>query len=99
MRLHTIRVTVLTPGQPRQLSDVSLILRDVTISPLPTNTTRVCVGNAGVRARDGEQNALTLMGGTRPDTFTPPYPTMDISLLWVDAVTANEGVVVSGWID
>jgi hypothetical protein len=97
--MYNNRVIVPTPGKPVRLSDAPITVRAVTIAAFPANATRVCLGNESVRAADGELNALPLVGGVRPDTHTPPYPQTDLSTIWVDAVTANEGVVVAGWID
>jgi hypothetical protein len=85
-----IRQIVTVPGTPMSLSSVPRIAALLTVCAFPENTTRVVVGNADVRARAGEMNGIPLNGGTRPDMRT--YENVDLSKMFVDAVTANEGI-------
>jgi hypothetical protein len=90
------RVIVLTPGQSVPLSDQPLVVRSVTVAAIPGNANVVYLGGSNVRARVGEQNALPINGGTRPDMWT--WVDVDLSQIWIDAVTANEGVTWLAWL-
>jgi len=88
------RAIVITPGKATPLSTVStpIVVGTLTVAAIPTNTNAVCLGGTGVLARAGEMNAVPMNGGTRPDIKT--FRTVaDIAEVWVDAQTANEGVV------
>ena len=89
------RVIVLIPGKAVPLCDYSKPVKTVTIAAFPDNTNVVYVGGPSVRARIGEQNGLPVNGGTRPDMWT--WPDVDLSAIWIDAVTANEGVSFLAW--
>jgi hypothetical protein len=90
------RVIVLTPGQPVPLSQQPLVVRMVTVAAIPGNTNVVYLGGANVRARVGEQNALPVNGGARPDMWT--WADVDLSHIWIDAVTALDGVTWLAWL-
>jgi hypothetical protein len=89
------RIIVPTPGKAVPLSDYSLPVKTVTVSALAGNTTAVAIGGASVRARAGEMNGLPMSGGTRPDMWT--WTDVDLGTIWVDAITANEGVSYLAW--
>lgn len=73
-----------------------MLVKTVTVAALPGNTTVCYIGGTGTRARVGEENALPMNGGTRPDMWT--WTDVDLSQIWIDAVTANEGVTFLAWL-
>lgn len=89
------RVIVLTPGKCVPLSEQPMPVKTVTVAALPGNTAVCYIGASGVRARVGEENALPVNGGTRPDMWT--WNDVDLADIWIDAVTANEGVTYLAW--
>lgn len=95
MRPINGRVIVNTPGTPRPLSDVARRVSKVYVAALAGNTTAIHIGGAGVRARAGEANGLPMVGGTRPDTAT--FDNVDLAEIWIDAITAAEGVSYLAW--
>ena len=96
MKPYNARVIVLTSGKAVPLSEIPLPVKTVTVAALPGNTTVCYIGDASVRARAGEQNGLPINGGTRPDMWT--WNDVDLSQIWLDAVTANEGVSLLAWL-
>jgi len=97
MKPLSTRVIVNTPGTAVQLSSVPFLVKWVHIFAMPENTTVVYIGASNVRARTGERCGAPLNGGTRPDTFS--WGETDLSLWWIDAVTALEGVTILAGID
>lgn len=89
------RITILTPGKPQPLWAIPRSVRTVTISALAANASAIHVGGFSVRARAGEANGLPMSGGTRPDQAT--FDNVDLSQIWIDAVTAAEGVSFLAW--
>lgn len=84
------RTVVQTAGKPQVLRAEPLSVSRLTVAALQANTTSVFVGTSAVRARTGEANSIPLNGGTRPDMWT--FGPVDISTMYVDAVTADEGI-------
>lgn len=91
MTLKHNRVTVQTPGVPVRLSYTSLVADTLMIAAIPENATRVVVGDNTVRAREGEINGLPYEGGSQPNIRV--YRNIDLGSLYVDAVTAGDGVL------
>ena len=90
------RVVVSTPGKAIPLCDYSMPVKTVTVAALAANTTAIAIGGASVLARAGEMNGLPMNGGTRPDMWT--WTDVDLSTIWIDAITANEGVSYLAWL-
>ena len=97
MKPFSNRVIVNTPGTPVPLSDHPFPVKWMHVFGMPESTTVVYIGGANVRARTGERVGAPLNGGTRPDTFS--WGETDLSLWWIDAVTALEGVTILAGID
>lgn len=90
------RIIVPAPGKAVPLSEWSMLVKTVTVAALATNTTAIAIGSASVLARAGEMNGLPMNGGTRPDMWT--WNDVDLSTIWIDAITANEGVSYLAWL-
>ena len=95
MKPYNARVVILTPGKPQPLSETTRLVSTVTVTALAANTTAIHVGGSQVRARAGEANGLPMSGGTRPDSAT--FDSVDLSQIWIDAITAGEGVSFLAW--
>lgn len=95
MKPYNARVVILTPGKPQPLCELPKLVKTVTVAALAANTTAIHIGGSGVRARAGEANGLPMMGGNRPDTAT--FENVDLSQIFIDAITASEGVSFLAW--
>lgn len=78
-------------GTPEQVITSSLPMAWVEIYALDTNTTDVYWGNANVRAVVGGEAGLPMAAGTRLY-----LKDVDLSTIWIDVRTANEGVTWGG---
>lgn len=96
MRPLNSRVIVFEPGTAVPLYNVSMPVKTVTVAALSGNTTAIHIGGANVRARAGEANGLPMSGGTRPDMWT--WTDVDLSQIYIDAITAEEGVSFLAWL-
>lgn len=89
-------VQVSTPGTAVRLADSprtpSITPISVTVQALPTNTGNVTVGDSAVVAGPGTQPSPTARGITLRPYDAISIDVADISDIWVDAVTANDGV-------
>lgn len=84
------RQIVTTIGTPVQVAPDTTTYSRVTFQALRANTGYVAIGGYGVRARNGEQNAILLLGGTTLEMQT--FSNVRLADLWVDATVANDGV-------
>lgn len=84
------RQIVTTIGTPVQIATDQTVYASVTFQALYANTGYIAIGGANVRARDGEQNALLIKGGTSLERHT--FTNVRLSDLWMDSTVANEGV-------
>lgn len=82
------RQVVPTPGTPVQLSTSTSTAAWVVLTALSTNTNPVVVGGAGVVAAAGTRTGIAL----GPGASTPAINVDQLSDLYVDVVTAGEGV-------
>jgi hypothetical protein len=84
------RRVVTTPGTPVQMSTTSQSAVQVRVRALTTNTNNVALGGDNtVRAAAGSETGVVLKA-TDPSIV---IEVDDVTDLWVDAVTAGEGVV------
>lgn len=81
------RVTVTTPGTAVQLTSTSTVCKMLIIQALFSNTHNIAVGGSGVLATVGSEKGITLNPGA---TYT--IPVVDVSLIYIDAITGTEGV-------
>lgn len=95
MKPYNARVVILTPGKPQPLSETPRPVATVTVVALAANATAIHIGGSNVRASVGSANALPMSGGTRPDSAT--FANVDLSQIWIDAITANDGVSFLAW--
>ena len=96
MKPYNARIVILTPGKPQALSETPRPVKTVTVAALAENTTAVHIGGPNVRARAGEANGLPmLVTSSRPDTAT--FDDVDLSQIWIDAITASEGISFLAW--
>ncbi len=88
--------TVATPGTPVQLVDAAtpaaVEAATVAIQALATNTGNVVVGDSHVVAGPGTQGAPTQRGIRLTAGTGITIDLIDITQVWVDAVTAGDGV-------
>ena len=84
------RQIVSTPGIPVQVAYDPTVYASVTFQALFANTGYIALGGFGVRARDGEQNALLLKGGTSLEMQV--FHNVRLWDLYMDATVANDGV-------
>jgi hypothetical protein len=82
------RVVVETPGEPVPIDAHANLCLQVDLVALPSNTGRVAVGSASVRASDADLNAVYLTAG---DAYT--LHECDLAEWFIDAEYAGEGVV------
>ena len=84
------RQIVTTIGTPVQVSSDLTTHSRITFQALYANTGYIAIGGPNVRARDGEQNALLLKGGTSLEMQT--FLNVRLSDLWLDGTVANDGI-------
>lgn len=86
-----MRQIVTTPGTPVQLANDATVYSRIIIQCLYANTDYIALDKTStVRARDGEQNALLLKGGTLLQFRE--YTDSRLCDIWMDSRVANEGV-------
>lgn len=87
------RVTVQTPGTPVQLSSISTPVAVVEVQALRNNTGYCCIGGPEVRARDGEQNRISIAVPVASGPQMRTYRNTNLCKLYVDVSVAGEGIV------
>lgn len=92
MALVNGRAVVPTPGTAVQFGANSVATRTIVITALSTNTNPVSVGGAGVVAAAGARTGMGILPNSDPLVLEYEHGFTDIKELWVDAVTAGEGV-------
>ncbi len=82
------RTTVDTVGSPVQLLESSLPVASIHVFPLRSNTGVVAIGGPETRQAAGEEAGMPLLNERHEFSEIDT----DLSLIWVDAAIAGEGV-------
>ena len=85
------RAAVTTAGTRERVSDTPLLLREVEIVTLHTNTTAVFVGGIDVSAVSGKERGIPLLSQE-----ARILENVDLQNVWIDAVTDGEGITWMG---
>lgn len=103
-------IRVSSAGTPVQISSTRQPFQSVLIQALPNNASRIVVGSdntvrAGANAAtDPSGTVLAIIGAPSANTATPPSANggnpvapaaFNLQDLWLDAVSSNDGVIVS----
>ena len=86
--LKSGRQLVFTVGEPVRLSDVSMIVQDVDVTALSTNTGTIYVGDVDVGAAAGSEAGFSPLSAGDALTFE----NVDLREIWLDATVAENGV-------